>query len=357
MSECRQDSAGVDPKELPGEGVPPEARASAGRARKLRSDCKFTDLQIYIEIISHMGILSYVALSLGIRRPALYRRIDRAPLLQAARDAARAVVVKVAWEQLGQAIDAKAPWALMFSMDCLLGVPASSSVPRESGSDQASTQSKTPKELVPQPEKADASTLRLIRAVERGEPWAIKYCLKHLEPNGYCGINRIRRGEENDGDGNFEADAPEPLTEVPQKLPGYDQATEHAIARLGDLVGTIKAPAAPPVLKPVPAPQTAAEAVVQTAVESASSAPPVSNPESSTPVLPTIEAIHRASPPGSSANRTVADFAPPVLELKHPRLPESSSPDDRPEVQIKDSQFDWDFPSGPSGGPPPTGFG
>ncbi len=375
MGGCHQDSVGNAPQELPGEGVPPDVRASAGRARKLRSDCKFTDLQNYIEIITHMGILTYVALSLGIRRPALYRRIDRAPQLQAAREAARAVVVKVAWDQLGKAIDAKAPWALMFGMDCLLGQSASSSVPRESRSGESCTQSKTQQELVPQPEKADASTLRLIRAVERGEPWAIKYCLKHLDPDGHCGINRAHRDVENDCD--FDAEGSEPQTVVAQKLPGYDQATEHAQDRFGDLIGTMKAPAAPPVMRSVPVAKSTAEAAVQTVVQPASPAPPVTKPVAASqtvvesalsappitkpallaPPCKIFEASHGASPPGPMASRPVADCAPPILELMQPGVPGLSSPADRPEDVIKDSRVDQAFSGDNGSEPTPTGFG
>ncbi len=91
-----------------------EQQVAEGRARKARNDCQVTDLQIHVSIVSHMGVLTQVALALGIRLPALFRRIERAPQLRACRDAARASLVSVAWDQLGKAVEAKARWTTLF---------------------------------------------------------------------------------------------------------------------------------------------------------------------------------------------------------------------------------------------------
>ncbi len=114
MNGCNQDSAAAVSEGLAGAGVSPEQHVAEGRARKARNDCQVTDLQIHVSIVSHMGVLTHVALALGIRLPELYRRIERAPQLRACRDAARASLVSVAWDQLGKAMEAKARWATLF---------------------------------------------------------------------------------------------------------------------------------------------------------------------------------------------------------------------------------------------------
>ncbi len=80
------------------------APSGEGRARKERADCKVSDEGLYHAIVAHLGVLSYVAIAVGINRSALYKRIERAPALQAARDGARRMLVSLATYHLRKAV-------------------------------------------------------------------------------------------------------------------------------------------------------------------------------------------------------------------------------------------------------------
>ena len=246
MSGCKLDEAGA--------GVSLEQQVAEGRRRKQRSDCKVTDVQIYDAIVSNMGVVTYAAVALGILRPTLYRRIERAPQLCACLNAARTVIVRLAWDQLCKALDANARWAILFVVSRMHGFP----MPRSgsSGSSSAETapdKRKKATELVPQPEVADASTRRLVRALENGEPWAIKYCVSHLDPNGECGINQVR------GRRNYsEEELKEPVSEEDEELQKvidakgareFEQATRSIQQRHAVLMGRVQPPPAPPVVE------------------------------------------------------------------------------------------------------------
>ena len=168
---------------------PADIPSGEGRARKERADCKVTDEGLYQSIVAHLGVLSYVALAVGINRSALYKRIDRAPALQAARDGARRMLVSLATYHLRKAIHAGVDWAVHYFMcrEYQLWTPFNE--PQPPSEPQAARAPREPKpdeaeEAEPQLERAGKSLRRLIRAVERGEPWAVKYCLNHLDPRG-----------------------------------------------------------------------------------------------------------------------------------------------------------------------------
>ena len=244
--------SGCTSNETAGAGVSPE-QVAEGRARKERSDCKVTDVQIYAAIVQHMGVLTYAARALGILRPTLYRRIERALQLQACLDAARAVLIEIAWERFGEALDAKARWAIIFGFSRLHGVPITPrSWPSESYSVETSAapaERKKSTPLVPRPDEADASTLRLVLALENGEPWAIKYCLSHLDPDGLCGVNQVR-GKRSD---DYEAEksvAEDEEEEIDPEVDahGDELASGYAQQRHAFLTGRIRTQPAPPVV-------------------------------------------------------------------------------------------------------------
>ena len=245
MGGCNLDKAA-------GAGDSLEQKLAQGRRRRQRSDCKVSDVQIYAAIVSNMGVVTYAAVALGILRPTLYRRIERAPRLKACLDAARAVMVRIAWQQLDVALDANAPWAIMFVVGRDNGFPMPRSGSGGSHSTEAPAKRQRATELVPQPEVAEASTLRLVRALENGEPWAIKYCLSHLDPNGACGINRLRGRNDCSAD-ELEESSSEEVEELeeevdPQEIRDHELASGDAQQRHAVLRGRIQLPPAPPVV-------------------------------------------------------------------------------------------------------------
>ncbi len=255
MDGCNQGSAAEG---VVTDGVSLDQRVAAGRGRKARSDCKVSDLEIYVAIVTHMGIIKSVALALGIVRSTLYRRIERAPQLKACFDAARAVMVHYAWEQFDEAVKAKARWAIIFGVSRMHGVPMSPAGPSASGSAAAAAAAKKKAtELVPQPDVADAWTLRLVLGVENGEPWAIKYCLSHLDPNGPCGINQVRGrkddAEEEDSADELEEELDEEQQELQKEIDAedahdYEVASGHVQQQHGILTGRIKLRPVPPIV-------------------------------------------------------------------------------------------------------------
>ncbi len=318
-----------------GSGMP----EGKGRARKPRSDCKVSEPDLYAAIVLHLGVLKYVALAVGLRRWNVYRRIARNPQLQTVLEAARAVVVSVAWKQFDLALAAKAPWAIMFLISRDEGLPASSYEPREAGV-ATTARSKTPQEIEPQPDLANASTLKLVQALERGERWAIKYCLSHLEPDGQCGINRLRRraDDEDEGEPEVEEDAEEvEVVEDPEKIHDFELATKYVVANYGLLSGRLELPPAPPVAKAVSAAAPSAA--------SATTAPSVVQSERVLMTLKRPDAIYVVF-----ARETVADqevcspkrgdhglpTAPRILELAQPGSPELLSQHNLPQVASKD---------------------
>ncbi len=253
--------SGCTSNETAGAGGCLEQQVAEGRGRKARSDCKVTDLKIYVAIITHMGIIKSVALALGIVRSTLYRRIERAPQLKACFDAARAVMVHFAWEQFDEAVKAKARWAIIFGVSRMHGVsmsPAGSSASGSAVASGAAAAKKRATELVAQPDVADAWTLRLVLGVENGEPWAIKYCLSHLDPNGPCGINQIRarRNEELESELEEELEYEEQAEIDPEDAHDYELASGYAVAQHGLLTGRIPMPPAPPVVEAEPPTET-----------------------------------------------------------------------------------------------------
>ncbi len=180
---------------------PGVAPSGEGRARKERADCKVTDEGLYHAIVAHLGVLSYVAIAVGINRSALYKRIERAPALQAARDGARRMLLSRATYHLRKALHAGIDWAVHYVMcrEYQLWTPFNEPQPPTEA--QANRAPREPKleeaeEVEEQPERAGKSLRRLIRAVERGEPWAVKYCLNHLDPRGrYAKKSHGRKAE------------------------------------------------------------------------------------------------------------------------------------------------------------------
>ena len=301
-----------------------------GRARKVRSDCKVSEADLYAAIVLHLGVLKYVALAVGLRRWNVYRRIARNPQLQTVLEAARAVVVSVAWKQFDKALEAKAPWAIMFLISRDEGLPEGSYEPRAGGVAGATAESKIPQEVEPQPELANASTLKLVQALERGERWAIKYCLSHLEPDGQCGINRLRRrvedSDEAEGEPQVEEDASEvEVVEDPEKIHDFELATKYIVANYEVLAGRL--PSAPPVAKAGPtAPSVQSAPVVLTlkradAIYVVSAREIVAEPEVCSP---------RSREPGLPA-------APRILELAQPNSSEVLSQHDLPQAGTEDA--------------------
>ncbi len=247
------------------------APSGEGRARKERADCKVTDEGLYHAIVAHLGVLSYVAIAVGINRSALYKRIERAPALQAARDGARRMLLSRATYHLRKALHAGIDWAVHYVMcrEDQLWTPFNEPQPPTEA--QANRAPREPKleeadDIEEQPERAGKSLRRLIRAVERGEPWAVKYCLNHLDPRGrYAKKSRGRKAEATVGQVAPVA-PPVVIDEVAAELA---QAVFDAERGLGTDQRQKKA--APPVCDS-DAPAAEPKAIVETARESASPA-------------------------------------------------------------------------------------
>ncbi len=251
---------------------PGVAPSSEGRARKERADCKVTDEGLYHAIVAHLGVLSYVAIAVGINRSALYKRIERAPALQAARDGARRMLLSRATYHLRKALHAGIDWAVHYVMcrEYQLWTPFNEPQPPTEA--QANRVPREPKleeaeEVEEQPERAGKSLRRLIRAVERGEPWAVKYCLNHLDPRGrYAKKSRGRKAEATVGMVPPVA-PPVVIDEVAAEL-----AKAVFDAERGRGTDRRQEKAAPPVCDS-DAPAAEPKAVVETAQENASPAP------------------------------------------------------------------------------------
>ncbi len=252
-------------------GPPGVAPSGEGRARKERADCKVTDEGLYHAIVAHLGVLSYVAIAVGINRSALYKRIERAPALQAARDGARRMLLSRATYHLRKALHAGIDWAVHYVMcrEDQLWTPFNEPQPPTEA--QANRAPREPKleeaeEVEEQPERAGKSLRRLIRAVERGEPWAVKYCLNHLDPRGrYAKKSRGRKAEATVGQVRPEA-PPVVIDEVAAEL-----AKAVFDAERGRGTDQRQKQAAPPVCDS-DAPAAEPKAIVETARESASPA-------------------------------------------------------------------------------------
>ncbi len=243
-----------------------------GRARKERADCKVTDEGLYHAIVAHLGVLSYVAIAVGINRSALYKRIERAPALQAARDGARRMLLSRATYHLRKALHAGIDWAVHYVMcreDQLWSPFNEPQPPTEAQANRAPREPKLEEEeeVEEQPERAGKSLRRLIRAVERGEPWAVKYCLNHLDPRGrYAKKSCGRKAEATVGQVPPQA-PPVVIDEVAAEL-----AKAVFDAERGRGTGQRQKQVAPPVCDS-DAPAAEPKAIVETAQENASPAP------------------------------------------------------------------------------------
>ncbi len=253
---------------------PGVAPLGEGRARKERADCKVSDEGLYHAIVAHLVVLSYVALAVGINRSALYKRIERAPALQAARDGARRMLLSRATYHLRKALHAGIDWAVHYVMcrEDQLWTPFNEPQPPTEA--QANRAPREPKleeaeEVEEQPERAGKSLRRLIRAVERGEPWAVKYCLNHLDPRGrYAKKSGGRKAEATVGQVRPEAPPVVIIDEVAAEL-----AKAVFDAERGRGTDQRQKQAAPPVLASDNRPADEPKAVVETAQESTSPAP------------------------------------------------------------------------------------
>ncbi len=304
---------------------PGVAPSGEGRARKERADCKVTDEGLYHAIVAHLGVLSYVAIAVGINRSALYKRIERAPALQAARDGARRMLLSRATYHLRKALHAGIDWAVHYVMcrEDQLWTPFNEpQPPTEAQANRAPREPKLEEEEVEeQPERAGKSLRRLIRAVERGEPWAVKYCLNHLDPRGrYAKKSRDRKAEATVGQVRPEAPPVVIIDEVAAEL-----AKAVFDAERGRGTDQRQKQAAPPVLASDNRPADEPTTIVEAAQENASPAPVLMSdaivheevtiaspfaqqPEFSAPTL-AVESAPTVSVNGPSLSH---DFAPTV---------------------------------------------
>ncbi len=250
---------------------PGVAPSGEGRARKERADCKVSDEGLYHAIVAHLGVLSYVAIAVGINRSALYKRIERAPALQAARDGARRMLLSRATYHLRKALHAGIDWAVHYVMcrEDQLWTPFNEPQPPTEA--QANRAPREPKleeaeEVEEQPERAGKSLRRLIRAVERGEPWAVKYCLNHLDPRGrYAKKSCGRKAEATVGQV-----APQPPVVIDEVAAELAKAVFDAERGRG--TGQRQKQVAPPVLASDNRPADEPTTVVETAQENTSPA-------------------------------------------------------------------------------------
>ncbi len=168
-----------------------EVAARAGRS--------VTENQLFEALCQNFGVLACAAIHLGLTLASLVQRVARSKRLRTWRDAARSVLIGHANELLQVAVAAGEPWALQFCARAGVktGVPADTGKPVELISFSAHRVAQPVGQGEPRPDLAEAMSRRMVVALERGEPWAVMYCLSHLDPTGPF-FAKCRRGWQHD---------------------------------------------------------------------------------------------------------------------------------------------------------------
>ncbi len=154
-----------------------------------------TENQLFEALCQNFGVLACAAIHLGLTLASLVQRVARSKRLRAGRDGARSVMIGYANERLQGAVSAGEAWALQFQARA--GVSADAGKPLESPPLPSHRVAQPVAQSEPRPDLAEALSRRLVVALDRGEPWAVMYCLSHLNPDGPF-FARCRRGWQHD---------------------------------------------------------------------------------------------------------------------------------------------------------------
>ncbi len=178
-----------------GAGVAREVTAS----RRAGGRGSVTENQLFEALCQNFGVLACAALSVGLTLASLVQRVARSKRLRAGRDGARSVMIGYANERLQGAVSAGEAWALQFQARAGVkaGVSADAGKPLESPPLPSHRVAQPVGQGEPRPDLAEALSRRLVVALDRGEPWAVMYCLSHLDPDGPF-FAKCRRGWQHD---------------------------------------------------------------------------------------------------------------------------------------------------------------
>ncbi len=178
-----------------GAGVAREVTAS----RRAGGRGSVTENQLFEALCQNFGVLACAALSVGLTLASLVQRVARSKRLRAGRDGARSVMIGYANERLQGAVSAGEAWALQFQARAgvMTGVSADAGRPLESPPLPSHRVAQPVGQGEPRPDLAEALSRRLVVALDRGEPWAVMYCLSHLDPDGPF-FAKCRRGWQHD---------------------------------------------------------------------------------------------------------------------------------------------------------------
>ncbi len=160
---------------------------------------RVTESQLFEAMCQNFGVLACAALSVGLTLASLVQRVARSKRLRAWRDGARSVLIRHAGERLQGAVAAGEAWALQFQARAGVkaAVAAVTGKPVEMLSFSAPRVAQPVAQGVPRLDLAEAMSRRLVVALDRGEPWAVMYCLSHLDPEGPF-FAKCRRGRQHD---------------------------------------------------------------------------------------------------------------------------------------------------------------
>ncbi len=158
-----------------------------------------TENQLFEALCQNFGVLACAAIHLGLTLASLVQRVARSKRLRAGRDGARSVMIGYANERLQSAVAAGEAWALQFQARAGVkaGVSADAGKPLESPPLPSHRVAQPVGQGEPRPDLAEALSRRLVVALDRGEPWAVMYCLSHLNPDGPF-FAKCRRGRQHD---------------------------------------------------------------------------------------------------------------------------------------------------------------
>ncbi len=155
--------------------------------------------QLFEALCQNFGVLACAALSVGLTLASLVQRVALSKRLRAGRDGARSVMIGYANERLQGEVSAGEAWALQFQARAGVkaGVSADAGKPLESPPLSSHRVAQPVGQGEPRPDLAEALSRRLVVALDRGEPWAVMYCLSHLDPDGPF-FAKCRRGWQHD---------------------------------------------------------------------------------------------------------------------------------------------------------------
>ena len=171
--------------------VAAKRRSGAGR--------RVTENQLFDELCQNLGVLACAALSVGLTLASLVQRVARSRRLRAGLNGARSVMIGYANERLQGAVSAGEAWALQFlaRAGVKAAVPADAGEPLDLPPLSSHRVARPVAQGEPRPDLAEALCRRLAVALDRGEPWAVMYCLTHLDPAGLF-FAKCRRGWQHD---------------------------------------------------------------------------------------------------------------------------------------------------------------